>query len=128
MSGPKANNAGPETNVSGPELDNNTSACALSFLLLAFFQIGQSHFGNCDGIGLKTSSNELALHAESGKINLLRLVAEQVHVGRFLPDGILLQVVGQSIHDISIRFEYQIVKRWCKMQWNALILLVRGVA
>jgi len=71
MSGPKANNAGPETNVSGPELDNNTSACALSFLLLAFFQIGQSHFGNCDGIGLKTSSNELALHAAIGQNKLV---------------------------------------------------------
>jgi hypothetical protein len=41
----------------------------LGLLLLAFFQVGKPQLGNRDVIGFKTSANELALHAESGKID-----------------------------------------------------------
>ena len=49
---------------------------ALGLLLLALFQIGKPQLGNRDVIGLKTSANELALHTESGKINLRWLVTD----------------------------------------------------
>jgi hypothetical protein len=50
--------------------NNGDRVYALSLLPFTFFQIGRSHFCNCDGIGFQTSPNGLALHSESGKINL----------------------------------------------------------
>ena len=46
------------------------SADTLNFVLFTFFEVGEPQFRDQNLIGVQTSANELALHPDSGKINL----------------------------------------------------------
>jgi hypothetical protein len=90
----------------------------LGFLLLDLFKVGQAEFGNGKDRGFKTATNELALHAKSGKINLRRLVTNQVCERRFCqtksgPEGSSFAFTA-AVSDFSIRLSNGNAKKLTK--------------